>query len=337
MTRRRTATISDVARLAGVSAGTVSNVLNRPSYVEPATRERVERAIAELGYAPHPGARRYRDGRVRTIGLAMADLAEPFFVDVALGAEARARDSGVAVVICNSGGDPSREDKNLDVLVQQRVQGIVISAVDEQSSRLQAVRDRGVPTVFVDRVRRDRDAAWVVVDDRHGGRLAAEHLLERGHRRIAFLGDPRRSPKVRARLTGARAAIAEANVADAIEVLALPPWSQESGREAGIELAHRVPGRRPTAVVCANDRSALGLVHALVRAGLRVPDDVAVVGYDDIIWAAASVVPLTTIRQPLQDLGAAAINILLPLLGSQGELPHEHVVLRPELVVRESA
>lgn len=338
MSRRKTATIGNVARLAGVSAGTVSNVLNRPSYVEPETRARVERAIQELGFTPSPGARRYRDGRVRSVGLVMADLEEPFFVDVALGAETRARESGVGTVICNSGNDPVREDHNLDLLVQQRVQGIVISAVDERSSRLQALRDRGVPMVFVDRVRRDRDATWVVVDDRYGGRLAAEHLLTRGHRRILFLGDPKVSPKVRARLTGARAVVAASAAVDAaIELLALPPWALESGWEAGASIAARPRSERPTAVFCANDRVALGLVHALVRAGLRVPEDVAVIGYDDVSWAVASVVPITTIRQPLQVLGASAIDLLLNLLDPAGAHEHEHRVLRPELVIRESA
>lgn len=332
------ATIGDVARLAGVSAGTVSNVLNRPSYVAPETRARVENAIKELGFVPHPGARRYRAGRARTIGLAMADLDEPVFVSVALGAEARAREFGVGVVICNSGGDPAREDHNLDLLVQQRVQGIVISAVDEKSSRLQAVRNRGVPTVFVDRVRLGGDATWVQVDDLLGGKLAAEYLLSRGHRKIAFHGDPKVSLKVQARLKGAQTAVQSSGVpAESIEVLKLPPWTLESGHEAAALIAQREPSDRPTAVFCSNDRSALGLVHALIRAGLRVPEDVAVVGYDDVSWAQASVVPLTTIRQPLPAVGASAVDILLRGFESPTQAPQEHVVLRPELVVRDSA
>lgn len=338
MTKRDRATIKDVARIAGVSAGTVSNVLNRPSYVEPDTRARVVRAMRELGYAPRPGSRRYRDGRVRTIGLVMADLSEPFFVDTALGAEGRAREFGVGVVICNSGGDPVREDHNLDLLVQQRVQGIVISAVDEQSSRLQAVRDRGVPTVFVDRVRRDRDAAWVVVDDHRGGWLAARYLLDRGHRRLAFLGDPQMSPKVSARLDGARSAVADARLERAeIEVIKVPPWSLESGFKAGALLAALPSAQRPTAVFCANDRSALGLVNSLMRLGLRVPQDIAVTGYDDISWALASAVPLTTIRQPLQKVGANAVDILLHMIDAPTEPSSGHIVLQPELVVRDSA
>ena len=139
------ATIRDVATLAGVSAGTVSNVLNRPSYVRQETRDRVLAAIRQLDFVPDQGSRQFRPGRVRTLGLAIANLDNPFFVDVALGAEERCKELGVGVVICNSGYDPGREVQNLDLLVQSRVQGIIITPVDENSSRLELLRDRGVP------------------------------------------------------------------------------------------------------------------------------------------------------------------------------------------------
>lgn len=330
------ATIKDVARLAGVSAGTVSNVLNRPSYVKTETREKVLAAIRELDFVPHQGARQFRPGRVRTLGLAIANLDNPFFVDVALGAEDRCAELGVGVVICNSGYDPVREAHNLDLLVQSRVQGIIIAPVDEKSSRLEMLKDRGVPMVFVDRVGDDRDVWSVVVDDFRGGQIGIRHLVGRGHARIAFLGHPETSPKVRTRLAGAREALRE-HPGVVLELLDAESWTIEAGAKAARRIAERDPIRRPTAVFCANDMLALGLEQQLLREGIRVPDDIAIVGYDDLTWSAVTSVPLTTVRQPRHALGRTAVDMVMELLGRTGRVPtSNHVVLQPELVVRDS-
>lgn len=331
------ATIKDVAQLAGVSAGTVSNVLNRPSYVNVETRERVLSAIRDLDFVPRQGSRQFRTGRVRTLGLAIANLDNPFFVDVALGAEERSAELGVGVVITNSGYDPVRETHNLDLLVQSRVQGIIIAPIDENSSRLEMLKDRGVPMVFVDRVGDDRDCWSVVVDDFRGGQLGTHHLVTAGHRRIAFLGHPETSPKVRTRLAGARSVVAE-STGVMLELLEAGSWSIEAGRRAGARLIERSPERRPTAVFCANDMLALGLAQQLLRHGLRIPADIAVVGYDDLEWASVSSVPLTTVRQPRQGLGRTAVDMIMELLGRPSvRIPRSnHVVLQPELVVRDS-
>lgn len=331
------ATIRDVAARAGVSAGTVSNVLNRPFYVNTGTRERVLAAIEELAFVPRQRSRQFRPGRVRTLGISVATLDNPFFVDVALGAEAAARERGVGVVITNSGYDPAQENQNLDLLAQQRVQGIIISPVDERSSSLQMLRDRGVPTVFVDRVGDHHRDAWsVVVDDRLGGRLGAEHLIRRGHRRITFVGHPGSSPKVRMRLEGAESAAAEAEDVR-IEVLEADSWTVQGGRDAGRLVADRAVSRRPSALLCANDMVALGALQSLITGGIRVPDDVAVVGYDDLEWAQISIPPLTTVRQPRRLLGGTAARMMLELFRQQGSRPrNNHVVLEPELVIRET-
>lgn len=332
------ATIKDVARLAGVSAGTVSNVLNRPSYVKPETRERVLAAIRELDFEPDQGARQFRPGRLRTLGLAIANLDNPFFVDVALGAEERCAELGVGVVITNSGYDPVRETHNLDLLVQSRVQGIVIAPVDENSSRLDMLKDRGVPMVFVDRVGDDRDCWSVVVDDFRGGQLGIRHLVATGHRRIAFLGHPETSPKVRTRLAGARS-VADEHPEVSFELLEATSWTIEAGRAAATRIVERDPARRPTGVFCANDMVALGFEQQLLREGLRVPHDIAVVGYDDLEWASVSSVPLTTVAQPRHGLGRTAVDMIMELLGRPSDrIPRSnHVVLQPELVVRDSA
>lgn len=380
---RTAVTIRDVAEHAGVSAGTVSNVLNRPFYVNADTREKVMTSIRALDFVPKQRARQFRPGRVRSLGIAVADLGNPFFVDVALGAEGVARAQGIGVVISNSGHDAEHENHNLELLIQQKVQGLIISPVDEASSQIQMLRDRGVPMVFVDRVGEDQANAWsVVVDDGIGGRLAAEHVVRQGHRRIGFLGHPERSPKVRRRLEGVREALGvqvaaaqpsrvlpalgerpdgvgtsavsapEAEVpgpsddpSARLELLETPTWTVEAGRQVAERFLARPHEERPTALICANDLLALGALQVLIRHGVRVPEEVAVVGYDDLEWAAVATPPLTTVRQPRHELGAAAVEMIMDLFdgGGDGETAHEtsagprHVVLEPELIVRGTA
>ncbi|MGO1266116.1 MAG: LacI family DNA-binding transcriptional regulator [Microbacterium gubbeenense] len=331
-------TIRDVAAHAGVSAGTVSNVLNRPFYVNADTRERVIDAIRELDFVPRQAARQFRPGRLRTIGMAAANLANPFFVDVVLGADTAAAELDLGMVVTNSAYDADRENQNLDMLVQQRVQGIIISPVDESSSSLQMLRDRGVPTVFVDRVGDQKAGAWsALVDDRMGGRIGAQHLIDRGYRRIAFVGHPEQSPKVRMRVEGAREAVEWAGNVH-LDVVTAASWTVEAGRAAGDLIADRRIDRRPEAVLCANDMVALGAIQAFTAAGLRVPEDIAVVGYDDIEWAEVSSPRLTTIRQPRQLLGATAVRMIMELFAQDRPRPRDnHVMLQPELVVRDSA
>jgi LacI family transcriptional regulator len=324
-------TIRDVAQRAGVSAGTVSNVLNRPSYVSDDTRTRVQAAIDELGFVPSGRARQFRPGRMRTLGMVVVDL-DPFFVDLALGADAMARELGCAMVITTSGEDTVLEERNLDVLVQQRVQGVLIAPVDEDNPRLEAMLDRGVPVVFLDRKPTIDKCCSVANDDVAGGRLAGRHLVEQGHRLIAYLGDPDARHQMEARFAGFSDMTAECSV----EIIREADWSTERGRAAGHALALRPAGERPTAVFASNDSLAFGLVQELVASGIRVPHDIAVVGYDDIVWAAGSTVPLTTIRQQRAELGRTAVQLVMAEMTRPKRHEHEHVLLQPELIVRAS-
>lgn len=331
------ANIRDVAHRAGVSAGTVSNVLNRPSYVNAETRKRVLDAIAELDFVPRENSRQYRPGRERTLGFALADMGNPFFVDVALGAEAAAKELGVGVVIVQNGEDPSREEQNLDLLVQQRVHGIMITPVDERNPRLEHLIKRGVPVVYVDRISGDQPCCWLATDDLKGGQLAGEHLIERGHRRIAFVGDPSIARQVHERHMGLLSAVEAAGLpASIVELIPAPAWKIREGRTVGLELAARRPEDRPTAVFCANDMLALGLLQELVLHGIRVPEDIAIVGFDDLEWASVATVPLTSVRQPRDLLGRTAVRMILDEI-DQGEAHvHEHVIFPPELIIRAS-
>jgi LacI family transcriptional regulator len=327
------ATIKDVARLAGVSAGTVSNVLNRPSYVSHATRLRVLDAIAELDFRPTKSARQFRPGRERTLGLAVADLRNPFFVDVALGADAEAKRSGVGVVIVDAAELVQHEESNLDLLIQQRVHGIMISPVEESNPRLEELLDRGGPLVSVDRISGDRPCCWVSTDNEAGGRLAGEHLASLGHRRLAFVGGREISSQVEGRFEGFTTAVGGAA---RVERILTDSWRIADGRRAAADLVSRPRRRRPSAVLCANDLIALGLLQELYRHGIRVPEDIAVVGFDDLEWAAMSVIPLTSVRQDRTALGRLAVRMLLDEIERGDQHVHEHRLLQPELVARRS-
>ncbi|MDQ4137721.1 MAG: LacI family transcriptional regulator [Actinomycetota bacterium] len=325
--------IRDVAARAGVSAGTVSNVLNRPSYVNAETRDRVRAVIDELGFVPRNRMRQYRPGRVRTLGLAIADMANPFFVDVALGAEAEGKNRGVGVIMVHNGEDRDREEQNLDLLAQQRVHGIMIAPVDESNRGLETLLQRGVPVVFVDRISGDRPCCWIATDDRRGGELAGRHLIDLGHRRLAFVGDPDASRQVKDRLRGFLDAAGRGGSSPEI-IRAM--WTLEEGRRVGAELVRRPPGDRPTAVFCANDMIALGILQEAALNGIAVPGELAIAGFDDITWAGRATVPLTTIRQARHELGRAAVRKLLEEIEQGPDHTHEHVSFEPELVVRAS-
>ena len=321
--------------------GTVSNVLNRPEAVSPATRERVQAAIAALGFVRNESARHLRAGRSRTIGLIVLDIANPFFTDVARGVEEVANAAGLAVILCNSDGQPAKEAAHLEVLTEQRVQGVLITPTAELSASIDTLRTRGTPVVLVDRRPSGPDQCALAVDDVLGGRLAADHLLDAGHERIAFIGGASGLPQLRERYEGVVAAVGDhTGDPDALTVLTPQGLTVAGGREAAARLLGLPAGRRPTAVVCANDLLALGVLQEMVRQGVHVPEEVAIVGYDDIDFASAAAVPLTSVRKPRHELGRRAAELLLDeAAGGDGEQPHVHQqpVFSPELVVRESS
>jgi LacI family transcriptional regulator len=329
------ACIKDVAARAGVSTGTVSNVLNRPQQVSAATRARVMSAIDELDFVRSEPARQLRAGRSRAIAYLMLDASNPFFMDVARGVEDVARSQELAVYLVTSDNDAGREGEYYELLLQQRVRGLLVTPLDAQNPRLQWLVKQGVPVVLVDR-RGDESLCSVTVDDVDGATLAISHLVESGHRSIAFVGGPDSLPQVADRLTGARATIAAAGLpASALTVIPTPGLSVAGGRAAGQRLAGLPAKRRPTAAFCANDLVALGLLQEMTSLGIRVPEDLSLVGYDDIDFAAAAAVPLTSVRQPRQLLGRTAVELLLAEDDPGHE--HRHVVFEPELIVRASS
>ncbi len=331
------ASVVDVARRAGVSLGTVSNVLNRPERVALATRERVLGAIEELGFVRNEAARQLRAGRSRTIGLIVLDVGNPFFTDLAAGVENAAEKAGLSVILCNSADSTAREDHYLSLLQEQRAYGILITPVAGKNDRIEELRDRGTPVVFVDRGSTKRQCS-VSVDDIVGGRLAVAHLIGQGHKRMAFVGGPTSINQVADRLAGARAAARTAGLPKgAVGLIRTTGLNVAAGRQTGERIARMSPRARPTAVFCANDLLALGVLQEMTRRDVDVPGDLAIVGYDDIDFATAAAVPLSSIRQPRAQLGHAGAELLIDEVSSPATHQHRQVVFEPELVVRESS
>jgi LacI family transcriptional regulator len=330
--------VKDVAALAEVSVGTVSNVLNRPETVAPQTRDRVTAAITKLGFVRNESARQLRAGRSRTLGLVVLDVANPFFTDVARGVEDAANAAGLAVILCNTDEKISKEDSYLELLEEQRVRGILITPADTISSRLAGMRRRGTPVVLLDRRASRKDQCSVSVDDRLGGELAVAHLLDTGHRRIAFVGGPLALRQVHDRLSGSHDAVTKAGRSGVELTIEVTTSLNVAAARAATQRLLALPKRRvPTAVFCANDLLALGVLQELTHLGLKVPSDVAIVGYDDIDFAAAAAVPLSSVRQPRHQLGRTAAELLIDEADEATTHKHRQVVFEPELVVRESS
>lgn len=330
------ARIIDVALDAGVSVGTVSNVLNSPARVSSQTVLRVRQSITKLGYVRNGAARQLRAGESRTIALIVFDATNPFFTDLARGAEDAATAAGYSVLLANTSESQERERSYLDLFEEQRVRGILISPYGDVEGRLKALDRFGIPSVLVDRVSEKERFRSVSVDDIAGGTIAVEHLLGLGRRSLGFVGGPSTMPQVSDRLQGARRAVSGTPGAtltffetDATTVL--------EGLKIGLKIADLRPEERPDALFAANDLVAIGLLQALVAtAGISIPGEIALVGYDDIDFAPSAIVPLTSIRQPSALMGQTAVNLLL----KEADHPPrtlQRIVFLPELVVRASA
>jgi LacI family transcriptional regulator len=332
-----TSSIREVAKRAGVSLGTVSNVLNRPGIVAEETRRRVQLAIEEIGFVPNGSARQLRAGRSQYIGLVVLDVANPFFTEVARGVEDRLNEAGYALILCNADDSLEKESHYLQVLEEQRAQGVLITPVQNDPSYLQQLRRRGIAVVLLDRPSHIKDFCSVSVDDVHGGELATAHLLEQGHRRIGFVHGPLSIRQCADRRRGMLQAVKAAGLdpAEVIVDIATSALKTVQGQESA-EKFLRVK-TRPTAVFCANDLLALGLMRGLIERGVSVPGDIALVGYDDVEFASMLLTPLTTIRQPKYELGRMAAELMLEEASSSTSHQHKHIVYQPELIVRESS
>ncbi|TGP21944.1 MULTISPECIES: substrate-binding domain-containing protein [unclassified Mesorhizobium] len=325
-------TIADVARYAGVSVATVSHVMNRTRHVEPETAERVRAAITALRYSPNSLARSLRRGETKTIGLLLPDNSNPFFASVARQIEDAGFVAGYTVILCNSDGSAEKEERYLSVLMAKQIDGLIFAGSSDHA-RVFASLSAAVPAVLLDREIHSVNVDSVLVDHDHGGYLAGRHLVGLGHKRIGVIGGPRDSSSSPARLRGFTRALEEAG-------LALPPSSVvdsdyhfAGGRLAMERLLEQAP--EITAVFACNDLMAMGAITALRSRGLRVPDDMSLIGFDDIPYAVTTWPPLTTIAQPVEKIGTRAVSLLLERV-VEPEAPSRREVLTPVLVERES-
>lgn len=331
------ATIRDVARLAGVSVATVSNVLNDARPVVAETRERVLRAVQALRYAPHAAARSMRGGSSGLIGLIVADITNTFFTSLVHAVERAANAQGLAVVLCNSDEDPAREARHLQLLRTQRVDGIILAATGQNSlARVAALTQLRAPVVLVDRGIDELGLDAVVLDNRRAALEATRHIIGFGHRRIAIIGGPASISTGAERLAGYREALHEAG-------LPLDParerdagFREEPAYDAACELLALPASRRPTALFAANSLIAIGVMRAVADSRLRCPEDVSVVSIDDFAWANAFRPRLTTVAQPVDAMGDAAVRLLTERMTGQAPAEPRTVVLAPFLVVRDS-
>ena len=331
-------TIRDVAALAGVSVTTVSNYFNHPQRMTAATRARVESAVLTLNFSPNDAARSLRRGRSTVVGYISFELASARTPAITTAMSERFAAADMHLLSAIDGGDPLRERAYLDLFERQRVAGLVITPVTDLEPDLARLRRAGLPSVLSAQRATNAEQPSVSVDHRRGGRLAAEHLLATGRRRLAFVTDTLELHQIADRFQGAMAAVAEQPGAT-LEVVSAPSRSVAGGEEAAAQLLGRTPATRPDGVFCVNDLVALGLCSGL-RHAVSIPEDLAVVGYDDIEFARLGVVPLTTISTPQEDMGVAVAELLLSEIAADASIPSagvRQVELEPRLVVRASS
>jgi LacI family transcriptional regulator len=324
--------LRDVAKAAKVSVGTVSNVLNRPEVVAPETLARVQGTIKDLGFVPNGFARHLRSGHSRTLGLIVPDVANPFFTEVARGVEDAASKRDYAVFLCNSDESASKEDRYINVLIEQQVRGVLITPADVKSDRLDAMRDRGIAVALVDREIKGRKQCSVSVDDVHGGQLGIEYLTGLGHTDIAWVCGPDSIPQVADR--GAGVAKAAKFAGAKVETIRVSLMNTTQGEEA----AKKILALKtiPTAIFCANDLVALGVMRTLRENKFKIPEQVSVLGYDDIEFAASAAVPLSSISQPAYQMGVTAADLLLNECEEADTHEHQQIRFQPQLVERAS-
>jgi len=324
--------LRDVAKKAGVSVGTVSNVLNRPQVVAPATLERVQRTIHSMGFVPNGFARHLRAGYSRTLGLVVPDVANPFFTEVARGVEDAASKRDYAVFLCNSDESAEKEERYLSILIEHQVRGVLITPADARADRLDGLLDRGIAVTLLDRESATSNRCSVSVDDVRGGEIGIQHLVELGHTRIAWVNGPESIPQCADRAVGVTAAAKTAKVI--VTTIRAALMNTVTGEEVTKEIL--ALDEMPTAIFCANDLLALGVMRALIAEGIKVPEHISILGYDDIAFAASAAVPLSSVAQPAYQLGVAAAELILSECEDSDVHAHQQIRFQPQLVPRSS-
>lgn len=329
------ATIRDVAKQAGVAPITVSRVINNSGYVNEKTRARVEAAVADLGYVPNVLARSLRSRRTGTLGLILTDISNPFWTTVARGVEDAASDAGFNVILCNTDESEVEQDKYLHVLMQKQVDGVLLVPARSAVEPIKFIQSQNTSVVVLDRRIPNSQTDAVRCDSEGGAYQLTRLLLSLGHRRIAMLSGPRGVSTAEDRVAGYRRALAEAGVDVDAAPVCYGEFSLQSGYDMTVQVLARTP--RPSALFAGNNFIAIGALRALRDAGLRVPEDLALVGFDDLPADLVVDPFLTVAAQPAYEMGRQATELLLARLSEKAPAAYQEIVLPTEIVVRQSS
>lgn len=326
--------MKDVARLAGVSTSTVSHVVNNSRFVSDEIRERILKAVADLNYSPSALARSLKINQTHTLGMIVTTSNNPFFAEVVAGVERICYQRGYTLVLCNTEGDPARLSHSLEALLQKRIDGLLLMCTEARSASAEVFdRHPAVPIVVMDWGPLNSKADRIQDNSALGGYLATRHLIEQGHRKIGLITGPLDKSPAQSRQHGYRQALDEAGIAFRPEYIVEGDFEFAGGITAMQQLLSL--SEHPTAVFAGNDVSAVGVYQALYRAGLSVPQDMSVIGYDDIELARYLTPPLTTIHQPQEELCRKAVDTLLARIQGADDEPRL-ITLEPTLIQRES-
>ena len=330
--------MSDVAKAAGVSLGTVSNALNHPDRLSPDTLHRIRRVIDELGFVRNAAAHSLAAGSSTVIGFVALSLANTIFLDMSIGAEAVANTAGYSVLLANSDMDVVRQSTYLDLFHRQPAAGILFAPMPHLLSEMERIRERGQPVVLLNASPPNQNQCSVLANDEHGGYLAAHHLIEQGCRRLAFAGYIDSWPPLHQRYLGAVRAISETAGEVQLELIPTREVRVEDGGAIGQRLLDRRADRRPDGIIAGADLVANGIIGTIMTSSsLRFPDDIAIIGYDDNRSSWNALIPLSTMAQPGLEMGRLAAELLIEEIIQPDSHVHRQVMLEPQLIVRESS
>lgn len=330
-----TVTIHDVAKRAGVGSITVSRVINNSGYASEETRQRVLEAVKEMGYVPNRLASSLRSNRTNVLALVMTDITNPFFTVAARGVEDVANKAGYTVIFCNTDEDKEKERKYVEILMQNRVDGIVLVPSSSDSESVETLQQNGKPVVVIDRRITEKQVDQVRCDSVAGAVQLTQLLITLGHRRIALLNGPQNVSTASDRLVGFNRALAAAGIDPSKQVVISGAFTRESGREMTRQVLEMSP--RPTALFAANNFIALGALSALESAGVRVPEDLAMVTFDDLPESLVVSPFLTVAAQPVYEMAARAAEMLVNRLAGKGSESFEEIVFPTQLIIRKSS
>lgn len=325
-------TIKDIAKKAGVSYSTVSRALNDYPEVNKQTKKKILKIAMEMQYQPNALARGLVKKETKTIGLLIPDITNPFYPELAKGVEDAANEAGYSIFLCNTNWSEKREENYLAVLQQKHIDGLIMSPSSDATEHLQYISSSGLKVVFIDSKIQIVNCTSIIINNARGGQMATEHLIQKGHKDIAFIGGQQDNFPTQERLKGYRSALNDFNIQINKNHIQFGNYSRESGYNIMCYLLKS--DKKPTAVFAANDVIALGVIQAIKKFELSIPSDIAVVGFDGIEYASLPEIQLSTISQPIYEMGKISLNTLINQLSKNEQTISQLIMLEPELIIR---